>query len=141
VRPENSGERMFYKKKKFTVGGSRLDDRFNATKSFEQSIERTVPVLVGVVGVSSRWCCSVWSFRWSEPDPRARIGPGNDRQRSCKRGRSPPARDGREPHERRRGYQRYPGRIEWANEGFTRMTGYALAEVRGRSRALFSKGR
>jgi len=32
------------------------------------------------------------------------------------------------------------GRIEWANEGFTRMTGYALAEVRGRSPALFSKG-
>jgi PAS domain S-box-containing protein len=135
------GGRKFHRIITHTVGGKRWTLAMTSTPKFEQTVENQVPILIGLGGVLVSALLSG-----------VVVALGQSRTRAVKLAGEMTASLRRSEAEARRlamvasrtsnavVITDPAGRIEWVNEGFTRITGYTLAEVTGRTPGSFLQG-
>lgn len=123
------GQRLFETRRRIVFGGRDLTLRVHSTPQYEAGLERLAPVLVGVAGglLSLALAWGVWLLAAGRAKAVALAHEMTaDLQRMAKvveRTTSMVFGTDREL------------RIQWVNEGFTRLTGYSAQEARGRTAA------
>ena len=131
----------FHGIRRIKVGGRTWSLAFTATPAFEATIDRTGPAVIGVGGALVSLLAAVVVFT---------LGRGQARALSLAREMTESLRAS-EAESRRLSLvasrtsnavilSDAQGQIEWVNDGFVRLTGYELAEVRGRKPGSFLQG-
>ena len=135
------GARFFHDVRRFAVAGRTWTLVVNSTALFDATVDRTVPAVVGVGGTLVSVLAALVILT---------LGRGRARALALAREMTASLRTS-EAEARRLSLVASrtsnaviltdaAGRIEWVNEGFGRITGYELAEVRGRTPGSFLQG-
>ncbi len=135
------GGHLFHRVDTIPIGGRIWTLVLTSTPAFEASVERRVPMLIGVAGTLATLLLVGTLFGLSLSRSRAltlarqmtaslRVAEAESRRLAMVASRTNNAVVIADPE----------GRIEWVNEGFTRLTGYVLHEVRGRIPGSFLRG-
>ncbi|MFO0884367.1 MAG: CHASE domain-containing protein [Pirellulales bacterium] len=134
------GKRLFHEVRTIGVGGNEWSIGIYTTKKFEQSIDRTTPALIGAGGVvlTTLLAAVLWFLGRGKARALQLAGEMTQELRASELA----ANRARMEAERLAEIARRTsnavvitdplGRIEWINEGFTRITGYQLADVKGK---------
>ena len=135
------GGRSFHDVRELLVGGRTWTLAMTSTLRFEATIDQTVPAVLGVGGVAMSVLAALVVFS---------LGRGQARAMKLAREMTASLRASEAEAQRLSLVASrtnnavvltdVEGRIEWINEGFVRMTGYALDEVRGRTPGSFLQG-
>jgi PAS domain S-box-containing protein len=133
--------RIFHKVLALGIGGRQWTLVMTPTAKFEAGIERRIPVLIGIAGVSISGLLAGMVFGLGRSRSRAlalattmtstlRASEAEARRLAMVASRTSNAVIITDPQ----------GRIEWINPGFTRITGYEFDEVKGRTPASVLQG-
>jgi len=134
------GKRLFFELRTISVGGNDWSIGIYTTKKFEQAIDRTTPALIGAGGVVLTTLLA--AVLWFLGRGKARATQLAEEMTQELRASEVEANRARVEAERLAEIARRTsnavvitdplGRIEWINEGFTRITGYQLVDVKGK---------
>ncbi|WP_158277418.1 CHASE domain-containing protein [Opitutus sp. ER46] len=138
---EPFGGRAFHRERTVQIGGQDWTVAMTSTAKFEASLDHKVPIATGVGGLLVT--ALLMSIMWSLGQGRSRAVALAEQMTAALRERAAEARRLAmiAAHTSNGAVITDPdGRIEWINEGFTRLTGYALPEVKGRKPGAFLHG-
>ncbi|QDU95947.1 CHASE domain-containing protein [Lignipirellula cremea] len=148
LRAPNSHDRMFRSETMVTVGGRQWTIVTSSSPKFEAGVDRVTPAMIGVGGalLSALLAGIVWSMGLSRTRAMAFAEDMTQELRlSEEAARLAASKSERLAEIARRTSNAViitdvAGRIEWVNDGFTRISGYVLDEVKGKRPDEFFQG-